>query len=136
MSNLYPKRKLKETEDLTGKQFGEWTVIRRATIEELEKQGYSHTYSRLVVWICICSCGKEHSVPGVRLKNGLSNRCKTCANSKQFDSQYEDLTGKRFGKLTVIKRIRDSSTYRKRQWLCRCDCGIEVMRRPSDFHTA
>ncbi len=36
---------------------------------------------------------------------------------------FIDLTGKRFGKLTVIKRVDD-----KRQgtfWLCRCDCGNE-----------
>ena len=35
----------------------------------------------------------------------------------------EDLTGKRFGRLTAIKRveIRNSKSY----WLCRCDCGKE-----------
>ncbi len=39
---------------------------------------------------------------------------------------FIDLTGKRFGKLTVIKRIEDkvlSSGTKKTQWLCRCDCG-------------
>jgi len=37
-----------------------------------------------------------------------------------------DLTGKRFGKLTVIKRIKSSiePSGRKRvRWLCKCDCG-------------
>lgn len=41
----------------------------------------------------------------------------------------EDLTGKRFGRLTVIKK----SSYKMRKdgkrrsmWLCKCDCGNEI----------
>lgn len=35
----------------------------------------------------------------------------------------EDLTGKKYGKLTVIKFIerKDTSYY----WLCKCECGNE-----------
>lgn len=39
--------------------------------------------------------------------------------------RFDDLTGKRFGKLTVIKRV-----YKKDKnvcWLCRCDCGNETI---------
>lgn len=37
----------------------------------------------------------------------------------------EDLTGLRFGKLTVIKQVEDriSSGKRFSMWLCKCDCG-------------
>nr|DAQ16244.1 MAG TPA: hypothetical protein [Caudoviricetes sp.] len=34
----------------------------------------------------------------------------------------EDLTGKRFGKLTVLKALEKSETH-QRIWLCKCDCG-------------
>lgn len=45
-----------------------------------------------------------------------------------------DLTGQRFGRLTVIERGPDyvhttlraygkDTTYRTARWLCRCDCG-------------
>lgn len=37
-----------------------------------------------------------------------------------------DLTGKRFGRLTVIERCKDHITSSGRhmvKWLCRCDCG-------------
>lgn len=34
----------------------------------------------------------------------------------------EDLTGKRFGKLTVLKELEKSETH-QRVWLCKCDCG-------------
>lgn len=33
-----------------------------------------------------------------------------------------DETGKRYGKLTVIKRVENSKD-RKARWLCKCDCG-------------
>ncbi len=35
----------------------------------------------------------------------------------------EDLTGRRFGKLLVLRRTGDH------EYLCRCDCGNEVTRR-------
>lgn len=43
-------------------------------------------------------------------------------------SRLKDLTGQKFGKLTVIKRhgTRVSpSGQKKAQWLCKCDCGNE-----------
>lgn len=38
---------------------------------------------------------------------------------------FIDLTGKRFGRLTVLRRT-GTTTYGQPQWLCRCDCGAEV----------
>lgn len=43
---------------------------------------------------------------------------------------FIDLTGQKFGKLTVVKRVEDYiSPKRKRQiqWLCKCDCGNEIV---------
>lgn len=40
--------------------------------------------------------------------------------------RFQDLTGQKFGRLTVVKRVEDyvSSSGRKRvQYLCKCDCG-------------
>lgn len=43
--------------------------------------------------------------------------------------QLKDLTGQRFGKLTVIERAPSGNDKRKRvRWLCRCDCGTEMIR--------
>lgn len=36
--------------------------------------------------------------------------------------KFIDLTGKRFGKLIVIKKV-ENNKYNRIQWLCRCDCG-------------
>lgn len=41
-------------------------------------------------------------------------------------NKYYDLTGQRFGKLTVIELDIEESTKRKRRyWKCKCDCGNE-----------
>lgn len=43
-----------------------------------------------------------------------------------------DLSGQKFGKLTVIKRVEDHITpsgQHKQLWLCRCDCGNEKIIR-------
>lgn len=37
-----------------------------------------------------------------------------------------DLTGKRFGKLTVVCRIGTDASMKNAIWLCKCDCGGET----------
>lgn len=37
-------------------------------------------------------------------------------------SKFVDLTGRRFGRLTVIKRKKTDDTNRT-YWICQCDCG-------------
>jgi len=39
--------------------------------------------------------------------------------------QREDLSGKRFGKLTVVSLVKVNSNY-SGKWLCKCDCGKEI----------
>lgn len=41
-------------------------------------------------------------------------------------SKLIDLTGQRFGRLTVIERVENAPN-RARQWLCLCDCGKETI---------
>lgn len=41
-----------------------------------------------------------------------------------------DLTGQRFGKLTVTKRIENNKN-RHAQWLCACDCGEDTVATTS-----
>jgi len=37
-----------------------------------------------------------------------------------------DLTEKRFGKLLVIKKVKNTNKNKSAKWLCKCDCGNEV----------
>ena len=41
-------------------------------------------------------------------------------------SKCIDLTGERFGKLTVVKRV-ENTKQGMAQWMCKCDCGNEII---------
>ena len=39
--------------------------------------------------------------------------------------KFQDLTGQKFGRLTVIKRAENTSN-NQAQWICKCECGKEI----------
>lgn len=45
-----------------------------------------------------------------------------------FMSNFQDLIGKRFNNLTVIKRVANNK-HGGIMWLCKCDCGKEMITR-------
>lgn len=45
-----------------------------------------------------------------------------------------DLTGQKYGRLSVIKRV-ENSKHHASQWLCMCDCGKEVIRSSNSLRT-
>jgi len=45
-------------------------------------------------------------------------------------SNFKDVTGQRFGLLTVIKRVKNDKQGNSK-WLCKCDCGNEKIVRLS-----
>ncbi len=97
-----------------GAQFGRLTVLRR--------QG---THRRDVTWLCQCSCGRKTLVPTGELNRHNTSSC-GCIAKEIEQSRRNDMLGKRFGKLVVIR-----CTMRKRRrqllWECRCDCGAVVL---------
>lgn len=44
--------------------------------------------------------------------------------------KYEDLTGQKFGRLTVIQRTKNNK-YGNLMWLCQCECGKQKIVRGS-----
>lgn len=94
--------------DMTGRVFGELTVVCRA-----ESPSGIGTY-----WLCRCSCGNEIKADGGNLRRGTPLSC-GCAN-------YIDLQGQRFGRLMVMGKAEKPHGIKNRGawWTCRCDCGI------------
>lgn len=72
------------------------------------------------IWLCRCDCGVEKQIRSSALKSGFTSSC-GCLQ-RESRSRFTDLTGKRFGRLTAIRRIekKTSSGYK---WECMCDCG-------------
>ena len=102
---------INKANDLSGKRFGKLTVVERDTTKK----------HRHPVWKCQCDCGNEVFVRGSSLLGGTTTSC-GC-------SRYLDLTNKRFGKLTAIKRIEPHYTSGENKctvWECICDCGTTI----------
>lgn len=50
--------------------------------------------------------------------------------------KFIDLTGRQFGRLTVLRRGPNTNEIRTRvQWECRCECGIEVLINGDNLKT-
>lgn len=50
----------------------------------------------------------------------------------------QDLTGRVFGHLTVLKRAKDSVNAKgvhRRQWLCQCDCGKQTIATTASLNS-
>ena len=81
--------------DLTGQRFGRLTVIKMVGNVKT-KNGKSKSQC-----LCECECGNIIKVPSNTLKSGNTKSC-GCLKKEKIQ-QFENLTGKRFGKLNVIK---------------------------------
>ena len=103
--------------DLTGQKFGYLTVLK-----ESPKRGSNGN----IFWWCKCEkCGTEREISGATLRNGkvISCGCVSKDNLKLGRGlNFQNLTGQKFGKLTVIERVEDARGGQV-QWLCQCDCG-------------
>lgn len=95
--------------DLSGKQFGKLTVVSR---DPVSKHGQA-------TWLCQCDCGNTTTVPGYSLRAGYTRSC-GC-----LPKPYEDLTGQKFHRLTVLERA--GAEHKKILWRCKCDCGNETV---------
>lgn len=112
----------KTIDGMISKKFGRLTVIKRG------KTHITAGGQKKVTWLCKCDCGNIVTVQSQDLKNGHTRSC-GCLPTNRKNSGLIDLTGKRFGKLVVLKRVDDYVYKTKRglttspSWLCKCDCG-------------
>ena len=117
-----PKKISKNRKDLTGNRYGKLVV--------------TSTYweNKRAMCVCTCDCGSEVVVRGGNLQIGKKTSCgcdRTSHNKK-------DVTGQRFGKLTVLEMIypdRKVSKTGKAKCRCICDCGNETVVTLSQLST-
>ncbi len=97
--------------NLIGQKFGKLTVLSRS----------KNTSKKRATWECLCECGNKCIVTGKRLR---SNHTKSCGCIRD-----PDLTGKKIGRLTLIKKIRMDEVKgwpeHRIGYICKCDCGKE-----------
>lgn len=124
-----------------GASFGHLTVL-----EETKERENGYT-----VWRCRCDCGNEYLAASRKLKNGGAVSCKdpSCeyyAEALRIRHHREDLTGRRFGKLTVLgpamaeQKTPDMKEVKRDDngrilWDCKCDCGNKCEATSSELKT-
>lgn len=99
-------------ENLTGRKYGKLTAIERAGTNEHGR----------ALWRCSCECGGEKIVNSHELQRGDCKSCGCIRPNHGVRGKFVDLTGEKFGKLTVMERV-------KGMWLCQCDCGRQCKVR-------
>ena len=117
-------------EDLTGQKFGRLTVLEPT--EQKTKDGRR-------IWKCQCDCGNIKYTSCQNLKRGHCTSC-GCKNKEQITalghSRGIDITGKRYGKLVVLKRAEEKLPYSDSvAWICKCDCGNEIITTVSHLNS-
>lgn len=108
--------------DLTGQKFNRLTVIKKA-----------ENIGTRTAWECLCDCGNIVTVIGNNLTQNKTKSCGCLKKEKQQAwgaSNLIDLTGQKFGELTVIERAYDIEIEKKKTnvkvhpiWKCLCSCG-------------
>jgi len=88
-------------EDLTGKTFGEWTVLEFVTNHQ----------SGMPLWRCRCSCGTEKIQQSSNLRSSSTTNC-GCRRTY-------DYVGRIFGRLRVLLVVVANPT----MLVCVCECG-------------
>lgn len=100
---------MSKTSIFPGQRYGRLVVV--------SKNG--KTKSGNIKWLCKCDCGNELVVAGGHLRDGNVRSC-GCLRHETI-CRGIDYTGKKIGKLNVIKYAysKDNNRY----WECYCDCG-------------
>lgn len=103
----------KKAEKMNGKKFGRLTVVK--PLKE-RKNG-------AIQYLCKCECGNESKVRGDQLKDGTTKSC-GCL----YDEMTHELTGKKFGRLTAIRKTDIQRGIAKYiYWECECKCGSKTV---------
>jgi hypothetical protein len=103
--------------DLTGQKFGKLTATKNI----------GKNNSGRISWLCKCACGREKQVSSTSLRKGLTKSC-GCIKREDPSPLLEDLTGKKFNMLTVLKKTEKRKSKGGKTltyWHCRCECGKE-----------
>ena len=116
--------------DLTGQRFGRLIVVRQADSTTKKK-----------FWVCVCDCGTEVVINRIELRNGDTQSC-GCLQAERAAEACRNrafkLVGQRFGPLVVLSEAEPArpgvNGQRRRRWLCKCDCGKEVVVQQTGLH--
>lgn len=111
---------MSSAKDIKGMKFGKLTAIKR----DEERIATRTKKNNQIYWLCQCDCGNQtlKSVTVAALISGNTKSCGCYQKQRAAETQFKDITGEVFGRLTVVGQIGRN----KRQetlWSCTCSCG-------------
>ena len=82
-------------------------------------------------WLCECDCGNTTLVRKAHLESGAIQSCGCIKKEMLHDKYFKDLTGLKFGRLTVLEQTESRIGKNRKTltfWKCLCECGniVEV----------
>lgn len=111
--------KNKQFKDLTGQKFNRLLVLE-----------YVGRKKNRTMWKCKCNCGNEVIIDGTKLKNSHTKSCGCLIKDVLREKYFIDLTGQKFGRLTVLEYAgykKFKSGQQHNVWRCQCECGNETI---------
>lgn len=94
-----------------GSRIGRWIVVEKSADAK---------------WKCRCDCGSERLISDRGLRYGGSLSCGCLRRDMSSRKNTRDLTGQRFGNLTVVEKSGEQPYAGRSRWKCRCECGKYV----------
>lgn len=110
--------------DETNNRYGRLTVLELVGIKGRD---------RSMRWKCQCDCGNIVEVAGKDLRQGKTQSCGCLMNEVRGQSVVVDETGKIYGRLTVVERVKEQTG--KARWICQCECGNITIANGADLRT-
>jgi len=97
---------LKETEDLTGRRFGNLTVIERSD-DYIQPNG-----RRRARWLCLCDCGNTKTIIGESLRGGKTLSCGCLQKKRAAESRtkHGDTDSRLYNVWCAMKRRCNNSS--------------------------
>lgn len=96
--------------DITGHKYGRLTAIKLDDSKEKR------------LWVFRCDCGNTKIAPSGWARSGHVLSCGCLRRETTAANRFKDLTGKRIGRLTVLRRL-PADIHKHTRWECLCDCG-------------
>jgi hypothetical protein len=109
---------MKKLELQIGEKYNYWTTL--SLSDFVSKKGERY-------YKCQCDCGTIRDVKAYHLNSGGSKSCGCFVKETMSKLKRIDIEGIKFGKLTTIKRVHHNNSKHLNHWLCKCDCGNEVV---------
>ncbi len=116
--------------DISGQRYGRLVAIKQVGWVTDEKTG-----NRKALWLWQCDCGNQKEIPATQVKHGGTRSCGCLLREHVSDLRKEDISGRRFGRLTAIRPTINRDKKGNILWELACECGQTTYKTVNELKT-